>query len=75
MDLEADKVIPTWPKVGEAAKCCITDFLSGEALEAMRTPEKFLLPEDKMPLNSKRSKVRASDEEWLKICRAAAREE
>ena len=72
MDLEADKVIPTWPKIGEAAKCCITDFLSGEALEAMRTPEKFLLPEDKMPLNSKRSKVRASDEEWLKICRAAA---
>ena len=72
MDLEADKVIPTWPKIGEAAKCCITDFLSGEALEAMKTPEKYLLPEDKMPLNSKRSKVRASDEEWLKICRAAA---
>ena len=72
MDLEADKVIPTWPKVGEAAKCCITDFLSGEALEAMKSPEKFLLPEDKMPMNSKRSKVRASDEEWTKICRAAA---
>ena len=72
MDLEADKVIPTWPKEGEAAKCCITDFLTGDALEAMRSPGKFLLPLDKMPLNSKRSKVRASDDEWLKICRAAA---
>ncbi len=72
MDLSADKVIPTWPKEGEAAKCCIMDFLSGEALEAMQTPERYLLPVDKMPLNSKRSKVRASDEEWFKICRAAA---
>lgn len=37
-DLIADKVFPTWPRPGEAAIRCITDFLDDEVKEAMADP-------------------------------------
>ena len=67
-ELEADKVFPTWPRQGEAGIRCITEFLTGEVQEAMQDPKQWILPEDKQPVASKRSLVRASDREWLKIC-------
>ena len=71
LDLEADKVIPTWPKVGEAGIRCITEFLSGESLEVMKDPHAWVLPYDKMPEKAKRSNVRATDAEWEKLVEAA----
>lgn len=68
-DLVAEKVFPTWPRRGEAGVRCITDFLAGEGKEAMRDPKRWLLPLDRQPPSSKRSLVRASDKEWLKICK------
>ena len=65
-DLVADKVFPTWPKQGEAGIRCITEFLDGEALEAMRDPRQWILPHDMQPVASKRSLVRATDKEWHK---------
>ena len=69
-DLVATKVIPTWPKIGEAGVRCITEFLDGDALEAMKDPWKWVLPYDKQPPRSKRSRVRATDDEWFRICKA-----
>lgn len=37
-DLIADKVFPTWPRPGEAAIRCKTDFLDDEVKEAMADP-------------------------------------
>lgn len=73
MDLEAKKVFPTWPKKGEAGIRCIAEFFDGEALEAMRNPDDWLLPYDLQPSRTKRSVVRATDEEWLRICTEAHR--
>eukprot|EP00435_Cladocopium_sp_Y103_P044150 s460_g12.t1 len=67
-DLVAEKVFPTWPKQGEAGVRCITDFLTGEALEAMSDPKQWVLPLDLQPEASKKSIVRASDAEWFRIC-------
>ena len=69
-DLTAAKVIPTWPKVGDAAIRNIADFLTGEAKEALTDPHKWVLPYDKQPDRTKKSVVRASDTEWEKICEA-----
>ena len=68
-DLVAEKVFPTWPRRGEAGVRCITDFLDDEGKEAMRDPKRWLFPLDRQPPSSKRSLVRASDKEWLKICK------
>ena len=67
-DLTAEKVLPTWPRPGEAGIRCITEFLTGEAKEAMEYPAQWKLPYDLQPAKSKKSLVRASDREWFKIC-------
>lgn len=67
-DLVADRVFPTWPRPGEAAIRCITDFLEGEVKEAMADPNQWILPLDLQPASSKKSIVRATEEEWYKIC-------
>ena len=71
LELEASKVILTWPKMGEAGIRCITEFLSGDSLEAMKNPQDWLLPTDKQPEKAKRSVVRATDQEWEKLVEAA----
>eukprot|EP00435_Cladocopium_sp_Y103_P051950 s264_g16.t1 len=67
-DLVAERVIPTWPKVGEAGIRCITDFLDDAGKNAMSDPKKWVLPLNLQPATSKKSVVRASDSEWYKIC-------
>ena len=65
-DLVADRIFPTWPRPGEAAVRCISDFLdepkgvdpsSGSAACHL---EKVIL-------------VRACDAEWYKICKEGHR--
>ena len=67
-DLVAERVFPTCPKPGEAAIKCITEFLEGEVKEAMADPNQWILPFDLQPASSKKSIVRATEDEWFKIC-------
>eukprot|EP00438_Fugacium_kawagutii_P002433 Skav223209 [mRNA] locus=scaffold2072:206144:209877:+ [translate_table: standard] len=70
-DLVMEKVEPAWPKPGEAGVQEITKYVSGPTQQALDDPKAMLLPPDKMPVKSLRSRVRASDTEWFKICKLA----
>ena len=70
-DLEAWRVEPAWPKKGEAAIQPIEKFLSSKTKELMKDPMSHLLPVDLMPTDVPRSRVRASDREWFKLCKMA----
>ena len=61
-DLIFEKVKPAWPKKG------IMKYLSDETRKQMESPQDMLLPMDMMPEKSPRSRVRASDQEWFKLC-------
>ena len=69
-DLECEKLLPCWPRVGQAAVQPIELFLTEETKLAMANPRGLLLPKDKMPAKALRSKVRATDTEWFKIVKA-----
>ena len=71
LELDAEKVIEAWPRPGAAAKVEITSLLSAEMLSAIGDPKDWWLPHDRKPSKATRSKVRASDETWFKICSAA----
>ena len=71
LELDAKKVIEAWRKPGSAAKVDITSLLSAEMIAAIGDPKDWWLPHDKKPSRTTRSKVRASDETWFEICRAA----
>jgi len=71
LELDAKKVIEAWLKPGSAAKVDITSLLSAEMMAAIGDPKDWWLPHDKKPTRTTRSKVRASDETWFEICRAA----
>eukprot|EP00438_Fugacium_kawagutii_P031800 Skav221085 [mRNA] locus=scaffold6458:44336:48337:- [translate_table: standard] len=70
-ELEASKVIAAWPKVGEAAIQDAEKFLSGSLKAKLLDPEKCLRQVHEWPDQPHYSKVRASDEEWVKIVKAA----
>ena len=61
-DLVAEKVAPAWPRPSER-------YLSLETADAFKYPDRLLLPPDKMLERAPHSRVRASDEEWFKICK------
>lgn len=69
-ELEADKVIPVWPAVGEAAVQNAVDYLPDDLKHLIEGPAKCLLPEWEWPERPPRSKVRASQSEWDKIVAA-----
>eukprot|EP00438_Fugacium_kawagutii_P016608 Skav236394 [mRNA] locus=scaffold29:273428:287604:+ [translate_table: standard] len=69
-DLEADKVIAAWPRVGGAAIQDATSFLTGDLKDRLLSPEKVLKPLHEWPEKPHQSKVRASDAEWRKIVEA-----
>eukprot|EP00438_Fugacium_kawagutii_P000030 Skav208216 [mRNA] locus=scaffold3686:21970:30201:- [translate_table: standard] len=71
-ELVCEKVIPAWPKVGQAGVQPIEAFLTDETKKAMKDPKSLLLPAEKMPQKALRSKVRATDSEWFKIVQAAS---
>ena len=70
-DLEAWRIEPAWPKKGEAGIQPIEKYLSRETREQMKDPRAQLLPDDLMPSEVPRSRVRATDDEWFKICQMA----
>ena len=71
-DLEADKVIACWPKIGEAGIQPAERFVSEEVKEWLQKPRSTLLPRCYWPAKPPKSRVRASDEEWEKLVSAAA---
>eukprot|EP00438_Fugacium_kawagutii_P016090 Skav230956 [mRNA] locus=scaffold3010:254098:259942:- [translate_table: standard] len=71
LDLDSTKVVPMWPRPGKAGVRCITDFLDPPLLEAVGDPSTWWLPDDRRPMKRTRSRVRASDETWYRICQAA----
>ena len=70
-ELDAEKVISTWPKVGSAGVRYITEFLDEEMGKAVSDPKSWWLPRDRMPEKRTISRVRATDETWYQICEAA----
>ena len=72
LDLDAEKVIAAWPPVGGAGVRLITEFLEGSLLDEVRDPSGWWLPEDAQPPVQTRSRVRATDETWYQLCKAAA---
>ena len=70
-DLVCEKVLPAWPRPGQAGIRPIEAFLKEETKAALAEPAKLLLPPDKMPEQGIRSRARASDAEWFNIVRAA----
>ena len=72
-NLEAEKVIPVWPKEGESAVQDASSFLPSWMKKALERPRDLLLPPEEWPSRPPVSKVRASDEEWTKIVGAAAK--
>ena len=70
-ELEADKVIPCWPAPGEAAIQPAVNFVPPQMRALLERPEVLLLPQEQWPESPPQSRVRASDEEWAKICKAA----
>ena len=64
-DLEAWRIEPAWPKKGEAGIQPIEKYLSRETREQMKDPRAQLLPDDLMPSEVPRSRVRATDDEWF----------
>ena len=69
-ELEASKVIPCWPRVGEAAVQDATDFVSPMVRDWLEDPSSCLLPVGQWPDVPPLSRVRATDEEWEKIVTA-----
>lgn len=67
-ELVFEKVKPAWPKQGEAGVNSIMNYVSGETKRLLENPAELLLPFELMPEKSPRSKVRASDTEWYKLC-------
>ena len=66
-ELEAAKVIPCWPKVGEAAVQDAADFVSPLVRDWLEDPGSCLLPISQWPDVPPLSRVRATDEEWRKM--------
>ena len=70
--LVASKVVPAWPKVGEAAVCKIIEYIDEDLKSKILNPWECLLPVSEWPTRTPRSKVHASDEDWYKIVQAGA---
>ena len=69
-ELKAEKVVPCWPKPGEAGIQRVEDFVPEGMKELLMNPRMLLLPEDQWPEDPPPCKVRATQEEWTDIVRA-----
>ena len=69
-ELVAEKVIPCWPKVGEAAVQDAVRFVDPQVRAWLEDPIACLLPVSQWPDVPPLSRVRATDTEWEKIVRA-----
>jgi len=69
-ELVAEKVIPVWPKIGEAAVQPVMSYLPSGMAEMLEDPRNCLRPEWEWPETPHRSRVMASQDEWDKIVEA-----
>ena len=69
-DLVAERVIPCWPRPGEAAVQEALKFVPPEVAEWLSNPRACRLPQGAWPEKPPVSRVRASDAEWEAIVRA-----
>lgn len=70
-ELEAAKVIPCWPRPGEAAIQPAVNFVPPAMRAMLERRESLMLPQEQWPDSPPISRVRASDGEWATICQAA----
>ena len=70
-DLQASKVIPIWPKVGEACVCPMADHIDSPLREQVLDPNSCILPEAEWPDETPQSKVYATDAEWYPSVKGA----
>ena len=70
-EIRADKVIAAWPKVGQAAVQDALTFLPEKLKAKLLDPTSCLKPGHEWPSEPHQSRVRASDEEWSKVVKAA----
>ena len=70
-ELEASKVLPVWPRVGEAAVQDVVDYLPDDLKMKIEDPSLCLLPPWEWPLRPPQSRVRATPTEWEQIVRGA----
>ena len=70
-DIRADKVIAAWPGVGQAAVQDALSFLPEKLKAKMLDPASCLKPVHEWPSEPHQSRVRASDDEWCKVVKAA----
>ena len=70
-EITADKVIASWPQVGQAAVQDAPAFVPEPLRSRLLDPSKCLKPVHEWPTEPHESRVRASDDEWGKLVRAA----
>ena len=70
-DIVAERVIGAWPEVGKCAVQDATRFLPADLEKKLLNPESCLKLTHEWPESPHHSKVRASDEEWNKVVKAA----
>ena len=66
-----DKVVPVWPKVGEAAVLPIIDYIDPHLAAELQNPRGCLKPVEDWPARTPKSGVYADDHEWFALVRAA----
>ena len=69
--IQADLVVAAWPEVGQAAVQDAVNFVPLAFQEKLEDPRSCLLPLHEWPVPPPQSNVRASDEEWHKVVKAA----
>lgn len=69
-ELEAEKIIPCWPRPGEAGVQDARDFVPPEVQAWLDDPVMSLLPRTAWPDKPPPSRVRATDEQWEMIVKA-----
>jgi len=69
-ELEAEKVLPCWPKLGEAGVQDARDFVPPEVEAWLDDPSLALLPRAAWPEKPPPSRVRATDAQWELIVKA-----
>ena len=67
--LICSKVLPAWPKSGEACILAVEDFITEELKDDLMNPRRCLLPESELPMVPPKSKVHASEGEWYSLVR------
>ena len=70
-ELEVDRVIPVWPKIGHACVTLMLDHVDAHLQADLKNPGGIPLPEAEWPKTTPKSKVYASDDQWYRISKTA----